>query len=121
MGASPGAALAFLIAGPATLAVTWKRMGARAGITYLASVIIVAVAAGLALDAAFTLESLRLPAAALRAHEHPAAWWHHAAAAVLLVLLVRPLLQRPSPLVRKGSRKHKGTKAQRLEEDIRDA
>ena len=125
VGASPGAALAFLIAGPATnaatLAVTWKLMGTRTGITYLASVVIVAVTAGLALDAAFTVESLRLPAAALHAHEHAAPWWHHAAAAILLALLIRPLLQRPSRLFEKDKGKHKGTKAQRHKEDIRKA
>ena len=125
VGASPGAALAFLIAGPATnaatLAVTWKLMGTRTGITYLASVVIVAVAAGLALDAAFTVESLRLPAAALHAHEHAAPWWHHAAAAILLALLIRPLLQRPSRLLGRDKGKHKGTKARRHKEDLRKA
>ena len=98
VGASPGAALAFLIAGPATnaatLAVTWKLMGARTGLTYLASVVIVAVAAGLALDATFTVASLGLPAAALHAHEHAAPWWQHVAAAVLLGLLVWPVYKR---------------------------
>ena len=95
-GASPGAALAFLIAGPATnaatMAVTWKLMGARTGITYLLSVVLVAVGAGLALDAAFTLETLQLPIAALHAHQHTTPWWHHASAAALLTLLLPPLL-----------------------------
>ena len=102
VGASPGAALAFLIAGPATnaatLAVTWKLMGARTGLTYLASVVIVAVFAGLTLDAAFTLDTLHLPAAALHAHEHATPWWHHVAAAVLLAMLLPPIVKRLRPL-----------------------
>ena len=97
-GASPGAALAFLIAGPATnaatLAVTWRMMGTRTGVTYLASVVLVAVAAGLGLDAAFTADTLRLPAAAAaHAHEHATPWWQHVSAAVLLVLLLRPAVE----------------------------
>ncbi len=55
MGASPGAALAFLIAGPATNAATiatvWKTMGRRTTILYVLSVAISALVAGLAYDA----------------------------------------------------------------------
>lgn len=55
MGASPGAALAFLIAGPATnaatLATVWKMMGRRTALLYLASVFITALLAGLGFDA----------------------------------------------------------------------
>ncbi len=55
MGASPGAALAFLIAGPATNAATiatvWKTMGRRTTLLYVSSVAISALIAGLSYDA----------------------------------------------------------------------
>lgn len=53
-GASPGAALVFLMTGPATNAATvatvWKTMGWRTAVAYLASVALSALAAGLLLD-----------------------------------------------------------------------
>ncbi len=56
-GISPGAALVFLMTGPATNAATittvWKIMGKRIAGIYLASVAASALAAGLALDALF--------------------------------------------------------------------
>ena len=58
VGASPGAMLAFLIAGPATnaatVSVTWRVMGRRTGLLYVGIVVAAAVGAGLALDALFT-------------------------------------------------------------------
>ena len=55
MGASPGAALAFLIAGPATNAATiatvWNTMGRRTTVLYVFSVALSALVAGLAYDA----------------------------------------------------------------------
>ena len=55
MGASPGAALAFLIAGPATNAATiatvWKTMGRRTTVLYVFSVAVSALVAGLFYDA----------------------------------------------------------------------
>jgi hypothetical protein len=54
-GVSPGAALAFLLAGPATnaasLAVLTKYLGRRSVLIYLAAIIVCAVAAGVALNA----------------------------------------------------------------------
>lgn len=92
VGASPGAVLAFLIAGPATnaatLSVTWKVLGRRTGIVYLLTVVVVAIAAGLGLDAMFTVESLHLPAAAMHGHEHGMTWMDHVWAALLLLLLL---------------------------------
>jgi len=56
-GVSPGAALVFLMTGPATNAATiatiWKVMGRRTAIIYLATVALSALAAGLALDYVF--------------------------------------------------------------------
>ena len=55
LGVSPGAALAFLIAGPATnaatLATVWKMMGRRTALLYLAAVVLTALGAGLGFDA----------------------------------------------------------------------
>lgn len=68
-GASPGAALAFLIAGPATNSATimtvWKLLGGRTVTMYLLTIALSAVGGGLALDAlmpAFDTAGLHLPA-----------------------------------------------------------
>jgi len=57
-GISPGAALVFLMTGPATnaatIAVTWRTMGKRTAVIYLAVVAITAIASGLLLDYIFT-------------------------------------------------------------------
>jgi len=56
-GVSPGAALVFLMTGPATnaaaIATIWKVMGRRTALVYLATVAVTAVAAGLTLDYIF--------------------------------------------------------------------
>ncbi len=66
-GVSPGAALAFLLAGPATnaasLAVLTKYLGRRSVVIYLVTIIICAVAAGFALNAFYRGFGL-VPAAA---------------------------------------------------------
>ncbi len=57
-GVSPGAALAFLMTGPATniatLTTIWRVMGTRTAVVYLASVAVTALVAGLALDQILT-------------------------------------------------------------------
>ncbi len=59
-GISPGAALVFLMTGPATnaaaITTTWKMMGRRTAIIYLATVAITALAAGVLLDYIFTAQ-----------------------------------------------------------------
>jgi copper chaperone CopZ len=92
-GASPGAVLAFLIAGPATnaatVSVTWNLLGRRSGLLYLGSVLVTAIGSGLLLDAAFpTLASLGLPEAALHPHAMELGWWDHGLALAMLALLV---------------------------------
>jgi len=99
-GVSPGAALAFLMTGPATNAATivtvWKVMGRRTGAIYLLTVMATALAAGLTLDLIFTAVEAPQPMAA--AHGILPAWVGSVSAAVLLVVLgaalVRPMLQR---------------------------
>lgn len=59
-GVSPGAALVFLMTGPATnaaaITTTWKIMGRRTAIIYLATVAVTALAAGMFLDYIFTTQ-----------------------------------------------------------------
>ena len=107
-GASPGAVLAFLIAGPATnaatVSVTWDLLGRRTGVIYLGSVLVTAIGAGLLLDAVFpTAGALRLPEAALHPHEMALRWWDHVAAVAMVALLLPALVKRFAPARRSGA------------------
>jgi hypothetical protein len=91
-GVSPGAALVFLIAGPATNAATittlWKVMGRRTTIIYMATVAVGALAAGLTLDGIFTIPHMHMTS-----HEH---WMmpgivNQVSAVVLLAILAAAL------------------------------
>jgi len=93
MGASPGAALAFLIAGPATNAATfttiWKLLGRKTAVLYLGTVAASAIAFGLLLNWLIPAVGAALPE--LGGHEHAAeagGWFGHAAAVVLLVVML---------------------------------
>jgi copper chaperone CopZ len=93
MGVSPGAALAFLVAGPATNAATvttlWRLLGLRVTLIYLATVGSSAVMGGLALDALLPGIGAAPPAAAGHLHDAEAGWPGHGwAVALLAVLLV---------------------------------
>jgi uncharacterized membrane protein YraQ (UPF0718 family)/copper chaperone CopZ len=65
LGASPGAALAFLISGPATnaatIATTWKTMGRRTAWLYLLTIAISAIVCGLLLDWLFSISHWSVP------------------------------------------------------------
>ncbi|MBN1911886.1 MAG: SO_0444 family Cu/Zn efflux transporter [Pirellulales bacterium] len=94
LGASPGAALAFLIAGPATNAATvaafWKILGPKATVIYGLTVCASAFGAGMALDLWDQwMPSLAAGAGHTMAHQHAAGigWFGQAAAVVLLVVL----------------------------------
>ncbi|MCD4748973.1 MAG: SO_0444 family Cu/Zn efflux transporter [Thermoanaerobaculales bacterium] len=75
-GLSPGAALVFLISGPATnfaaLTTLLRVLGRRTSGVYLATVIVGSLATGLLVDAVLDAESLALPALSVMstAHEH---------------------------------------------------
>lgn len=92
-GISPGGALVFLIAGPATNAATvltlWSIIGRRATLVYLAAIAVCALGSGLMLDrilpAAHMAEHLACHTAAL-------APWQHGAAIALLALLAGNLI-----------------------------
>ncbi|MBN1257782.1 MAG: SO_0444 family Cu/Zn efflux transporter [Planctomycetes bacterium] len=103
MGASPGAAVAFLIAGPATNAATfttiWKALGHRTALLYLLTVAISAFAGGLLLDWLYQAFALDLPMLYQSAHgEHLGNLWLANLSAVVLlgVLLFSYLSSRQS-------------------------
>jgi len=92
VGVSPGAALAFLIAGPATNAATiatiWKLLGRRAAVIYLTTVAVSAIGSGLLFDG--VLQQFSPVTAALGAHAHDAhgaGWLIHLGAISLLAVL----------------------------------
>jgi uncharacterized membrane protein YraQ (UPF0718 family)/copper chaperone CopZ len=90
MGASPGAALAFLIAGPATNAATistiWKMLGKRSAFLYLLTIALSAVLCGLLLNWLMSVITIHLPDAALhvQCHQEEVGWISHFWAIVLL-------------------------------------
>jgi uncharacterized protein len=88
-GVSPGAALVFLLAGPATnigsLLVLRKYLGRSILAAYLGSIAVVSVVMGLCLDAAFDRTSIQ-PAVLTNAAEGPAGPAQIAGTVVLLIL-----------------------------------
>ena len=101
-GLSPGAALVFLITGPATnsaaLVTLWKVLGRRATILYLVTVAVGALATGIAVDALVgsglvplsALVDAAAASAPAHAHHHAGGlgWWIGRIAAVVLLLVV---------------------------------
>jgi len=95
LGVSPGAALVFLIAGPATnaatLATVFKVLGKRTAVVYLVTVAAGSLAAGFALDGTiWMLGELGMPVHHM-AHEMTIAWWQHLAGVVLIALIASSL------------------------------
>ena len=94
-GISPGTALVFLLAGPATnlasLTVLWKLLGRRATVVYLAAVAGVAVAAGLVLDLVYSLWGLSAQAMVGQASELIPSWAKLGGAFILLAISVKPV------------------------------
>ncbi len=99
-GLSPGAALVFLLAGPATNMATmaWvaKDLGWRALWSYLGAIAICSIAFGVALDALVGVgvfgDLTESFASLTEAHEHAPAWWEQAFAVALAVMLGAALL-----------------------------
>jgi uncharacterized protein len=93
LGASPGAALAFLIAGPATNAATvstaWKMLGKRSTLLYLATIALSAILCGLTLDWLVSVISIHLPALAPHEHHHmeSSGWTSNVWAVALLAVM----------------------------------
>jgi uncharacterized protein len=91
LGASPGAALAFLIAGPASNAATittvWKLLGPRTVLLYLLTIAVSAVGGGLLLDWLMPVVQTAAPQLCEHHHVEPRGWaptcWAIAILAVL--------------------------------------
>lgn len=94
-GVSPGAALVFLLAGPATnvasLTVLLGILGKRATAIYLAAIAVSAVLFGLAVDGVYQALGLSARAMVGQAAEIVPAWAMWAGALILLVLSVGPV------------------------------
>lgn len=92
LGATPGAALAFLIAGPATNAAAittiWKVLGRRTAIVYLVTVAISAFGLGLLLDWLFPTFGGTLPTLGSGMHQHQGnIWFSHISSIALLAII----------------------------------
>jgi len=92
MGASPGAALAFLISGPATnaatLATVWKFLGGRAMLLYLLTIVISAIGSGLTLDWFMPTMPDLLPPLSNHVHEAMGLDGFSMSCAIVLLLVV---------------------------------
>lgn len=102
LGASPGAALAFLISGPATNAATfltvWRVLGRRTGIIYLTTVAVGALVSGLALDALYSATGAAIPHAGMHDHEMAIGAAGHVWGVLLVLVLVNCLWPRRTGL-----------------------
>jgi uncharacterized membrane protein YraQ (UPF0718 family) len=94
-GVSPGAALVFLLVGPATnitsLTVLLGILGKRATAIYLTAIALSAVIFGLALDQVYALLGISAQAVAGQATEVIPAWGQVGGAVVILALSIRPV------------------------------
>ncbi len=95
-GLSPGAALVFLLAGPATnmatLTVLVKVLGKRATGIYLAAIAMFAVLSGLAVDQVYALLGISAKAAAGQAAEILPEAVRWGAAALVLLISIKPVI-----------------------------
>ena len=96
-GVSPGAALVFLIVGPATnaatLAALWKVLGRRAALIYFLVVVISAVLAGLAFDQLIDWTGTTVGMAHAD-HGEAVSGWNNVWAVLMLVVLLYSLMTR---------------------------
>jgi hypothetical protein len=104
-GVSPGAALVFLLAGPATnmasLTVLVGTLGKRATAVYLAAIAVCSVLLGLAVDHVYAALGISAKAAAGRAAEVFPEWAKLIAALVVIAISVRPTVQKLRCLLEK--------------------
>lgn len=94
-GVSPGAALVFLLAGPATnitsLTVLTGVLGRRATSIYLVTIAVMSVALGLALDQVYLWSGISAQAVAGTAAEFMPAWFEIVSTLLLLALSIKPI------------------------------
>jgi len=92
LGASPGAALAFLIAGPAsngaTITTVWKLLGPRTVFLYLLTIAVSAVGAGVALDWLLPTMQITVPDLNEKCHDAMSGGWVSAFWAILLLAVL---------------------------------
>lgn len=97
-GLSPGAALVFLIVGPATNTTTviaaWNLLGRKATLLYLLGIVSVAWLAGAGFDLLSGTWNL---SAHLHEHTTSLKWWQHLAGVLLIALLLNAWLQSRRP------------------------
>ena len=95
-GVSPGAALVFMLTGPATniatIGVIREHLGTRSLIAYLIGVIGSAIACGLILNELYSMFSWPLQLTAME-HGEAWAWWRHGLAVILSALVLRVWVQ----------------------------
>jgi len=104
-GVSPGAALVFLLAGPATnvatLTVLVNILGKRAAVIYLLAIAVCAVVFGLAVDQVYAFLGISAKAVAGKAAEIIPAGVQWGAAAVVLVISLKPVAANLNALFRR--------------------
>jgi uncharacterized protein len=109
-GVSPGAALVFLLAGPATnvtsLTVLYGVLGKRASFIYLVSIAVMAVLSGMALDQVYAGLGISASAVVGQAREIVPHWARLAGAVVLMALSVRPLWRSLKARFSRGKHEH---------------
>ncbi|MGD8243551.1 MAG: SO_0444 family Cu/Zn efflux transporter [Desulfobacterales bacterium] len=95
-GVSPGAALVFLLAGPATnvasLTVLFGVLGKRAAAIYLAAIAACSIAFGLALDQVYAFWGLSAKAMAGQASEIIPLWLEWLSVSILLAISIKPVV-----------------------------
>jgi uncharacterized membrane protein YraQ (UPF0718 family) len=95
-GVSPGAALVFLLVGPATnvtsLSVLFGILGKRATVIYLVTLSLFAVLSGLILDQVYTSFNISAQAIAGQAGEVIPYWLQMVGAAIVILLSIKPIL-----------------------------
>ena len=112
-GLSPGAALVFLMTGPATNAATiamiWKVMGRRTAGLYLLAVAASGLASGLVLDYLFHFSFAVAPITQIHEQVRPYEWLSAIAMlAVLAYAILHPLAKRTLTTVREAEHVHSG-------------
>jgi len=102
-GVSPGAALVFLLAGPATnmasITVLVGTMGKRATAVYLGAIAVCSVLLGLAVDQVYAVLGVSAKAAAGQAAEIFPEWVQLLAAVAVVAISVRPTVQKLKYLI----------------------
>jgi hypothetical protein len=109
-GVSPGAALVFLLAGPATnmasITVLLGTMGKRATAIYLAAIAVCSVLLGLAVDHVYAVLGISAKAAAGQAAEIFPAGVQWIAAVAVVAISVKPTVQKLKSIIEAGGLSH---------------